>query len=77
VENEKLVKFIARGLRICSLENYLGLNLPPKKHTMLGNSALGFVAFKRSLHRERRENGKLLQQIKKTCQVDYKIHLLN
>jgi hypothetical protein len=77
VENEKLVKFIARGLRICSLENYLGLNLPPKKHTTLGNSALGSVAFKRLLHRERRENKKLLQRIKKTCQAGYKTHLLS
>jgi hypothetical protein len=56
----------------CSMANYLGFNLPRGKHTTLGNSALGFNA-----SRERRKNAKLLQRIRKTCQVDYKTHLLN
>jgi hypothetical protein len=61
----------------CSFERYLGFNLPPGKHTTLGNSALGSRAFDRLLRRERSENVKILQDLRKTCQVGYQAHLLN
>jgi hypothetical protein len=72
--DESLVQFIKKGLEHCSLENYMGLNLPKGKHTTLGNSAHNDID--RQLRQERKETRELLRSIKKTCQVGVRERLL-
>jgi hypothetical protein len=62
-----LVEFIKKGLEDCSLEKYMGLNLPKGKHTTLGDSARNDIG--RQLREDRKETKKLLENIRKTCNL--------
>jgi excinuclease UvrABC nuclease subunit len=69
--DESLVQFILKGLEHCSLENYMGLNLPKGKHTTLADSASknGKYGIDKELREERKENKKSLESLKETCNL--------
>jgi hypothetical protein len=61
-----------KGLKACSFENYLGLNLKKGRHSSLGHSAISSARdVDRQMRKERKEVKKLLLRIKKTCNIKY------
>jgi len=65
-----LVQFILKGLRACSMDKYLGTNLPEGRHTTLANSAINGKRLDAQLRRERLETEDIMRSIRATCKTD-------
>ncbi|MDD4901828.1 MAG: hypothetical protein PHE24_01705 [Patescibacteria group bacterium] len=72
-DDASLVKFIHRMVMACSMERYLGFNLPPGKHTTLHYSAENSYVFRKNFLKEVQENEGEGRRIKRALAEEYRL----